>query len=236
MPILLFKNISAEHKSETIERLITHSTPSQDFFLMIILATAMAAIGLLLNSAAIVIGSMLISPMLYSFLSLSLGLSISDHKLIFQSFLSIVKSLIIGIAAATIITLFFPPAGLTSEILSRINPTLAYGTIALIAGFAAAFAMVKPQLNETLPGIAIAVALIPPIAVVGIGVATLNWAVIRGSLLLFLLNAVAIIIGSIIVFSLANFHVKKHLAEEILEEEEKKLEKEKEESEEQEKI
>jgi len=227
MPILLFKNISEKHKSGIVEKLITYSTPSQDFFLRNVFAVFMATLGLLLNNVAVIIGSMLISPILYSFLSFSLGLSMSDLRLISRSLLAILKSFFIGIATAAITTLLFSglDGELTSEILSRANPSVAYASIAFIAGCAAAFSLSKPQLNETLPGIAIAIALIPPIAVVGISIATLNLAIFRGSLLLFLLNTIAIISGSIIVFSLINFDFKKPLAIQIIKKEERKIEK-----------
>jgi len=224
MNITIFKNITSKDKSDAVEKLITHSTPNQDFFLMVALAIAMATLGLLLNSSAIIIGSMLISPMLYAFLSLSLGLSISDTKLIFRSFFSIVKALFVGVAIATIITLFTAHQGSTNEIFFRINPSLSYGFVAFIAGFAAAFTLAKPQLNETIPGIAIAVALIPPVAVIGIGIATFNWVVFRGAFLLFLLNTFAVIVGSLIVFLLMNTYAKKNLAKQTLQQEEKKVE------------
>lgn len=225
MNITLFKTINGNDKSHAVEKLITSSTPSQDFYLMVILAVAMATFGLLLDSAAIIIGSMLISPILYSFLSLSLGLCISDKKLMARSFYSIFKATIGGIAISALITLFMAHNGSTSEILSRINPSLAYGAVALIAGFAAAFTLTKQKLNETLPGVAIAVAIIPPVAVSGIGLATLQWSVVRGSFLLFILNTGAVIAGSLIVFSLMNFFAKKNVVKQKLEEEVKEIKK-----------
>jgi len=222
MPLIIFNNIKEKDKTETVKKLLIQSTPNQEFFFMIILAVAMATFGLLLNNSAIIIGSMLISPILYSFLSLSLGLSISDPKIILRSILSIVKSLTIGIATATLITLFFSKE-IAPEIIAQTTPSLAYGAVAFIAGFAAAFSVAKPQLNETFSGIAIAVALIPPIAVIGIGIAKFDWIIIRESLLLFVLNTIAIFAGSIIVFSLMNFFAKKNIAESTIKNEDRKI-------------
>ncbi len=98
----------------------------------------------------------------------------------------------------------------------------------MIAGLAGSFALVKPQLSETLPGIAISVALIPPIAVVGIGLARFNWEIISGSLLLFLVNAIGVVFASMMTFSLMNFYVKRHEADKVVKKEDKKIEKEKE--------
>lgn len=224
MKITIFSTITNKDKSNVVQNLIKHSTPSQDFYLMIILAISMATLGLLLNSASIVIGSMLISPMLYAFLSMSLGFSISDTHLIGRSFYSIIKSLIIGVIVSALITLFMASDFSTNEVLSRISPSLAYAVVALIAGFAAAFTMTKPQLNEILPGIAISVAIVPPIAVSGIGLATLQWDVFRGASSLFLVNTIAIVAGSLIVFSFMNIYAKRILAQQTLKDEEKRVE------------
>lgn len=224
MNITIFATITSEDKSRAVKQLIAQSTPSQDFYLMVALATSMATIGLLLDSASIIIGSMLISPMLYAFLSLSLGLSISDPPLMARSASSMIRAVIGGILMAALITIFTPHTELGPEILSRIEPSLAYGVVALIAGFVAAFTLTKPQLSETLPGIAIAVAVIPPLAVAGIGLAHLDWEVMRGSLMLFALNTVAIVAGSLVVFQLMNIYAEKSEAQRALKEETKKSE------------
>lgn len=227
--LILFNTLTNKDKSEAVERLIKGSTPSQDFFLMIILSILTAAFGLLLNNVAIIIGSMLIAPILYSVLSLSLGIIMSDIKLISRSFYTILKSVAFGAIAAALVTLLFSSqfTEITPEITSRIQPTLPYVVIAIIAGLAGSFALVKPQLSETLPGIAISVALIPPIAVVGIGLARFNWTIISGSLLLFLVNTIGVVFASMITFSLMNFYVKRGEANETVEKEDRKMEREK---------
>ena len=228
--IILFNNLTGKDKTEAVERLISGSTPSQDFFLMIILSILTATFGLLLNNVAVIIGSMLIAPILYPILSLSLGVIMSDFKLISRSFYTILKSSIFGIGAATLVTLLFSSqfTEVTSEIVARVEPSLAYAIVAVIAGFAGSFALVKPQLNETLPGIAISVALIPPLAVTGIGIANFNWTIISGSLLLFLVNTLGVMFASMITFSLMNFYVKRAQAEETVKKEDEKIEKQKE--------
>ena len=225
MLLSLFNNLEEKDKSSAIENLIDHSTPSKDFFLMMILSILMATFGLLINSSAVIIGSMLIAPMLYPVLSLALGVTISDPKLISRSFYVILKSLAYGIAASALITLFFSykDYGMTEEITSRAHPTLAYAGIAIIAGLAASFAVVKPKIGEVLPGIAISVALMPPLAVTGIGVAHFNWEIISGSFTMFLVNAAGIIFSAIIVFSLMNLYIKRNVAKMAIKKEEQKL-------------
>lgn len=225
MVVVLFNSLTGKDKTVAVERLIKGSTPSQDFFLMIVLAILTATFGLLMNSSAIIIGSMLIAPILYPLLSLSLGVIMSDFKLISRSFYTIVKSMAFAIAAGTIATLLFSAQlpDITPLIISMTHPSLPYVVVAIIAGFAGSFALVKPQLSETLPGIAISVALIPPVAVVGIGIANFNWAMISGSLILFLVNAIGVTFASMITFSLMNFYVKREKAKATLKAEDAKV-------------
>jgi uncharacterized hydrophobic protein (TIGR00271 family) len=227
--LILFDNLTGKDKSVAVERLISASTPRQDFFFMVILSMMTATLGLLLNNAALIIGSMLIAPILYPILSMSLGVILSDVKLISRSFYTILKSIALGVAASATVTLLFSNnlSEITPEIMSRTQATLPYIIVAITAGFAGSFALVKPQLNETIPGIAISVSLIPPLAVFGIGIAKLNLVLISGSLLLFLVNMIGIIFAGMITFSLMNFYVKRHKAQEVVKEEDKKAEKEK---------
>ncbi len=209
--LILFQNLTHKDKSSAIDKLIKGSTPSQDYFLMVILSIVTATLGLLLNNASVIIGSMLIAPILYPVLSLSLGLIMSDSELIGRAFYTIAKSVALAIGIAALSNFLFGShfTELTPEILSRTYATLPYIAIAIAAGFAASFALVKPQLSETLPGIAISVALIPPLAVTGIGIANFNPQLASGSLLLFLANIVGIIFASMITFSLMNFYMQR---------------------------
>lgn len=236
--LLVLFNLTEKDKSEAIDNLVSESTPRQEFFLMAILSFLMATFGLITNNASVIIGSMLIAPMLYPILSLSLGIVMADFKLISRSFYTIIKSVVYGIAGATVATLFFRPENfdlsiinpetqaMFSEIISRTQPSLAYAAIAIVAGLGASFALIKPKLSETLPGTAISVALIPPLAVTGIGIAQANWTIISNSFMLFVVNAAGIIFASLIVFSLMNFYVKRTDVEKVIKREQKDVQKE----------
>lgn len=228
MTLVLFNNLTEKDKTKAVEHLIEASTPRQDFFFMIILSIVTATFGFILNNVAVIIGSMLIAPMLYPFLSLSLGITISDGKLMSRSFYTIIKAWAFGVGVSAITSLLFSSHldGLNNEILSRTQANLPHIAIALAAGFAGSFALVKPKLNETLPGIAISVALIPPIAVTGIGVSILDPAIITGSILLFIINAIGIILSGMMTLSLMNFYVKRAQAIKTVEKEDKKVEQE----------
>lgn len=223
-------NISSKERVEAVEVLFEHSMPSKDFFLMIVLSVLMATFGLLIDSSAVIVGSMLIAPILYPILGLAIGITMADFPLIIKSFRTFAKAALLGVAIAAVVAFLFSPhaSEYTKEIIERTKPSLLSIAIGMTAGLAAAFAMAKPKISETLPGVAISVALIPPLAVIGIGIARLNVAVLVNALLLFLINVVGVIFAASIVFSLMNFYSKREKAEEVVEKEEKKLEKEKE--------
>ena len=219
-------NLSEADKSKAVKKLITESTPDFDFFLLVTLSVLMATFGLLIDSASVVIGSMLIAPILSPILSVSLGLVMSDNKLLVRSLLTIVKASSIGIVSAMIATFLFKSlldGGYTAEIMSRTDASIAYFFIAVVSGFAVAYTLVKPDLSETLPGIAVAVALIPPLSVVGIGVANFDGEIVGGSLMLYLINVFGIIVASLVGFSLMNLYKKRGVAETAIKKEEKRL-------------
>lgn len=223
-----FKGISEVDKAKAVEKLISDSTPNFDFFLFIILSILMATFGLLLNHAAIIIGSMLIAPILYPVLSFSLGIVMADGTVIYRSLYTLLKSFGFGILAAFLATVFVVPFNveITNEILMRAEPSLLYFMVALVAGVAVSFSIVKPKLSATLSGIAVSVALIPPVAVVGIGLAQFNWALASGAFVLFVLNVAGIIFASLVSFSLMNLHGEKQVADIAIQKEKVRLERE----------
>lgn len=220
--MMIFESLTEEHKNQAIKKLIKNSTPDQDFFLLILLSVIMAAFGLLIDNSSVVIGSMLIAPLLSPVLSLSMGVVMADSKLISRAFYTILKSAALAIGFSAIITVFFYSKAefTTTTLIDQIQPSLVYGAIGLVAGLAASFALVKPDLNESLPGVAISVTLIPPLSAIGIGIARLNWLIINNALIVFVINVIGIIFASLIIFSLMNLYVKKHVAEQAIAREE----------------
>lgn len=219
------EKIEQKDKSAAVEKIIKYSTPSHSFYVMTILAMSMATLGLLLNNTSIVIGSMLISPLLFSLLSMALGLSMSNNKLTIRSIYTFLWSTSLGILTALVVTWFFSTASTSDnrEILSRTFSGLPFVAVSIIAGFAAAFSSVNQKLNESFSGIAISVALIPPIATIGIGLGLLDFNVARGALILLMINVGGILASSLIVFSAMDFHTKKNLANETIKSEEEEL-------------
>jgi len=230
MAFTLFVSPEEKDKNKAVEALIAQGSPRSDFFLMVVLSVAMAAFGSLVDSTAVVIGSMLIAPILYPILSISLGLVLLDGKLILRSILTVLKSVFLAIVAAIIITFVFAPySGSPSqnvEVIARLQPDIISFAIAVVAGFAATFAMVKSHLSETLPGVAITASLVPPLAVAGIGFALFDWEIMIHSLFLFGINIIGIVISSFLVFLLMNFRRKKKVVDDAIKKEDKEIKKE----------
>lgn len=228
----IFQDISDAQKIKAINNLIDDSTARPSFYFLVILSVFMATYGLILNNASVVIGSMLIAPILSPIMSLALGITLSDAKLVRHSSTTLLKSIVFSILISMLATfLLWNITGTlefqniyNSEILSRTNPSFPYFIIAIVAGLATSFARVKPELNEALPGTAIAVALVPPLAAIGVGLATLNMAVAWGAFLLFFINAIGITAAAIVMFSLMKIYTKKRVAEESLEKTQKEQE------------
>ncbi len=195
------------------------SIPSFGFFFMLTLATAIATFGLIQNSAPTIIGAMIIAPLMAPIMSLAYGLAIFDRRLIRLSVVTIAAGIILVVAIAYISTRLFGLRVTGSEILSRTEPTLIDLGIALAAGGAAAFAYTRQSIANSIAGVAIAVALVPPLAVAGIGLAvgfkattttgaSLSevglWSggsdIAAGAFILFLANLIGVIFIAILVF------------------------------------
>lgn len=222
-----FRAIEENDKAAAVRKLMQTSTPNFDFFYITALAVMMATLGLLLDSTSIVIGSMLIAPVLYPLLALGLGLVMSNPEVMGRSSFTLLTSSVIGLGIATLTTLLF--GGVygegtieTFEVMSRTEPSLLHFMVAVVAGAAVAFTLGQPEWSETLPGIAISVALIPPLSVIGIGIAAMDINIIAGSAVMLLMNAVGIIFAAMVTFSLMNLYEKQHIAESAIKREDER--------------
>lgn len=220
-----FRSIDDSDKTKAVDLLVRESTGDFDFYFFVVMAVLMTALGLIANSPAVVIGSMLLAPILFPVLSVSLSLIMSDVDLIVRSVVTLIQSTLIAIGVAALATLIFAPfPELNTEIMQRTEPSLIYAAIAVVAGMSASYALARPDLSVTLPGIAISVALIPPLAAVGIGLASLSWTVLAGALTLYVVNVLGIIFSSMFIFSLMNLYTKRKIAVKTVADEEKRQE------------
>lgn len=224
-----FQAISDNSKTALVRKLMESSTPDFDFFYLVGLSVLMATFGLILDNGTIVIGSMLIAPLMYPILGVSLGLVMSNGDVLGRSASTLFKSLAIGFGLATLAAFFFGHESMASsaEVLARTHPSYIYVLVSIIAGAAVSFALAQPEWSETLPGIAISVALIPPLAAVGVGVAAQDLMIIKGSSVLLLLNIVGIIGAASASFMMMNLYQKQNIAEATIKRENERIEVEK---------
>ena len=210
----LFRNarpLSPQERMKTFTNVTRSAAANFDYFLLVLLSAAIATFGLLTNSAAVVIGSMLVAPLLPPILGIGLGTATGEIRLTRRAFFTLMMGAGLAIVIAAIITvinLFMPFVDLQTlpaEVLARTHPTLLDFGIALAGGLAVAYAYTRPNLSSVISGAAIATALMPPLATVGIGIALLRWDVISGAAFLFITNAVTILFASGLVFSTRGF-------------------------------
>jgi len=219
--ILKCSKMTKTQKTQIVEKLFHESTPNYDFFLMLLLSSIIVALGLLSNNLAVVIGGMLVAPILSPILSFSMGIVVGDHKLMKRAGLVIIQSMLIISFISFIVSLLTLGREMNIEILSRGNPSLIYFLIAVFSGAAVAYALVRPCVSEVLPGVAISVSLIPPLAVLGIAISFLEWEMVIGALGLFLLNLMGIVFAALIVFAIFKFYEVKEAIEKKIKAEEK---------------
>ncbi|MEA3336546.1 MAG: DUF389 domain-containing protein [Chloroflexota bacterium] len=190
------------------EQLALHRTlqaganPSVSYFVLIVLSAIIATLGLWQNSGAVIIGAMLVAPLMTPIMATSLGIVMSDARMIRISVEATVKGVAAGIGVALIISLIVPEMRIGSEIMSRTQPTVLDLVIALASGAAGAYAIGRKEVSAALPGVAIAAALMPPLCTVGIGLALFSGAIAGGAMLLFLTNLIAITMAGGLVFLL----------------------------------
>ncbi|HSA93567.1 MAG TPA: DUF389 domain-containing protein [Terriglobales bacterium] len=173
---------------------------------MLVLSCLIALLGLLVNSPAVIIGAMLISPLMGPILSCGLALTLAEWDLGRKAVRNLGFSVLEAIIIAAVATLLSPLKEATPEILARSNPNLMDLLIAFFSGVAGVLALTSRRMGLTIiPGVAIATAVMPPLATVGYGVATGQWGIAGGSFLLFFTNLTAIVISADLIFLWVGF-------------------------------
>ena len=208
MPFLLSR--IERIRNATQQRLHDMTPQTGDFYVLIGLSSALATLGLLMNNIAVVIGAMVVAPLVTPLFAFSLSLLIFQIRDLGRSFLAILMGTILAIGMSALVGWggFFVAGNwetLTSEILSRSEPNMFFFLVALFSGMAGSFAYAKPKILESVTGIAISVAIIPPLAVSGIGIALNDMFLFKQSFLLYTFNVIGICLGSILMFIFLGF-------------------------------
>lgn len=201
----LLKHVEEAKLVSLQTRLEEMSTVSADFLLLLSASSLIATIGLFQNSPAVIIGAMIIAPLMRPILGLSLATLTADTKLLSRSLITLSIGTTAAISLSMLLAMIFHSLELTPEILARTNPNLLDLAVAIFAGAVGAYCQTKEKLADSLAGVAIAVALVPPLGVVGIGLAFGNFAVWTGALLLYATNLVGIAVAGSLVFLFLGF-------------------------------
>lgn len=173
------------------------------YFSMMIFACLIALMGLLLNSPAVIIGAMLISPLMGPILACGLALTTAEWSLGKKAVRNLALSVVEVVVIAVIATHLSPLREATPEIVARTNPNLMDLLIAFFSGLAGTVALASRKTAFTiLPGVAIATAVMPPLATVGYGIGTRQWTIASGAFMLFFTNFTAIVLSASLVFLL----------------------------------
>ncbi len=170
------------------------------YLVLIVLSAMLATIGLYQSSTAVVIGAMLLAPLMAPIVSFAMGLVRYDSKMSRSSFIKIVVGTGLALLSAILVTLIFRYKPMTPEMQARLRPSLLDLLVALVSGVAGAYAKSHKEIIESLAGVAIAVALIPPLAVAGIGLGRGNLFFFSQAFLLYLTNLIGIVLASTFTF------------------------------------
>lgn len=200
-----FSVASEERFKDLFLQLRTDANINSLYIVLMLLSTLLASFGLFANSAAIVIGAMLLAPLMSPIISFSMGLLRGDDKLLINSVLKVSVGVSLAVFASALLTLLLPQVDLSDEIKSRIHPNLIDLGVAVISGVAAAYTKAHKELLNSIAGVAIAVALVPPLAVAGIGLGRGELYVFEGAFLLFVTNLIGISLASIMTFQFLGF-------------------------------
>jgi len=203
--IPFFSHASQMQYASLFSSLREESRLSSTFMVLLILATMIATFGLFINSSSVIIGAMLLAPLMQPIVSLSMGVLRQDSMLELASSKTIFIGVFSVLMTAAVIAWFIPIEKMTSEMSGRLFPTTLDLFVAIASGIAAAYAKSNEKILGSLAGVAIAVALVPPIAVAGIGLGWAEWHMFSSAFLLFLTNLVGIVLAAALTFVILGY-------------------------------
>lgn len=196
-----------EEREDFSSSIISSSAPSSGFYLLLVLATFIVVIGLVKDNLVLLIGGMLVAPLLSPILSISLGITILNFKVISRSVLVFIVSALVTLVVAAVIGLGID-FSLSDLGVVTLMANFSWSTflIPVAAGAAASFTWAKKDLTGSLSGVAITVTLMPPLAAMGLALASRELYVFKNALAVYGLNVSGIIIGSLVIFLVLGFY------------------------------
>lgn len=199
-------SVTKTDQYRTIDELLKESRPTVVYYTLLVLSSIIVACGLLLSNSAIVIGGMLVTPVLTPVLVVALAVSAGETRPLKQVGILLGKSFLIIVVGSLLLSIILGLPIDSSIFENSIRTAVLYFIVAIVSGVAATFAWVRKEVAEVLPGIAIAVSLVPPLSSVGVWLSALEFETARFYFLVFVFNLLGIIMGSLVVFSLLKFY------------------------------
>ncbi|WP_339887817.1 TIGR00341 family protein [uncultured Flavobacterium sp.] len=210
----ILDNFKLNREKENFKDVIESINNGVDFqgtnLWVLVFAIFIASLGLNINSPAVVIGAMLISPLMGPIMGLGLGMAINDLTLLKKAGYNYLFAAAVGLVTSTLYFAISPINDAQTEILARTSPTIYDVLIAFVGGLAGILATSSKLKGNVIPGVAIATALMPPLCTAGYGLATLRWEYFLGAFYLFLINTVFIALATLITARLLKFPFKVH--------------------------
>ena len=198
-------HVDQDEVKDTFIALKENAKLSESFVVLMTLSVLLASLGLFTNSAPVIIGAMILAPLMSPIISLSMGLLRQNSELFLDSFYTLTMGIFLVLLVGIIVTLFTPLTNINSEISARLSPTLLDLGVAIVSGIAGAYASARSEVAKSLAGVAIAVALVPPLVVSAIGIGWWEWPVFWGAFLLFLTNLVGMVLAATMTFLVLGF-------------------------------
>jgi uncharacterized hydrophobic protein (TIGR00271 family) len=192
--------VSQERMAAVVREIGYGSEPGGRFYALVATSTLIACLGLIANSTAVIIGAMVVAPLMTPIFGISLALVRGEGRMLGRALRAEIIGVVLAVGLAALFGSIPMALEVTPEMLARTAPNLLDLLVAVLAGFAGAYAMINERLSPALPGVAIATAIVPPLANVGLCLAVGANHGAYGSFLLFLANFLAILMVSSLVF------------------------------------
>ncbi len=200
-----WKQVDACHTNQLRSELFDEARIDKPYLILIITSCAIATFGLLSNSAAVIIGAMVIAPLMLPIRAVAFA-ALEGNPLLFRlGFLSVTVGTLLAVILSCSLGWLAGISNYGSEILARTQPTLLDLGIAVTAGAVGGYGKINAKVSGSLAGTAISVALMPPICVIGLALSQGNWGLSKGASLLYLTNLLGIALACMIVFVLAGY-------------------------------
>lgn len=199
------RKVAPQELQQMLVGLLEESTLDLNYVVLILGSCAIATFGLLSNSAAVIIGAMLVAPLMLPIRGLAFAALEGNVVLFRKGLIAIAVGTLLAVFLAWLVGSLVGLPEFGSEVVARSEPTLLDLGIAIAAGGISGFAKVEPKVSSTLAGTAIAVALMPPICVIGLGLSQADWSLSLGATLLYLTNLLGITLSCMLTFLIAGY-------------------------------